>query len=222
MPTSSISGSGRHTNKRGGESVDYPAAGRLEVRITPVDVGKRVSVRRVAEIAATAPGVRRHGRCSHIMVRRCADHHTTRRRDRPYLGIRPGRGQTGPARHRSAAAPPRRRRTPPSCGRRRSPAGPPGRPSRSATGCCAPPPDSPAGPTPSRRSAIPGIPLDEALRRVTDWYDTRGLPPLRAGRSPVPRSPPALERTRLACRGPRARCGPPRWPRSPTAAARNG
>src|SRR6476660_4720864 len=55
MPTSSISVPGRHTNLRAGGTLTFSGEARSDIRITPADVGKRVSVRRLAEIAEGRP-----------------------------------------------------------------------------------------------------------------------------------------------------------------------
>lgn len=55
MPTSSISVPGRHTYLRAGGILTFSGEARPNIRITPADVGKRVSVRRVTEIAEGRP-----------------------------------------------------------------------------------------------------------------------------------------------------------------------
>jgi N-acetylglutamate synthase len=55
MPASSISVPGLHTNLRVGGTLTFSGKARPGIRITPADVGKRVSVRRVAEIARGRP-----------------------------------------------------------------------------------------------------------------------------------------------------------------------
>jgi GNAT superfamily N-acetyltransferase len=154
--------------------VEFTAGGRLEIRITPADVGKRVSVRRLSE--AGAPGAkftdtvgvlaswtddvlvitRRTGECVHI----------------PESSLVAGKVVP--------AAPARRRGVPAADFRELA----------EVTARAWRPVESErlgdwmlraaAGFTRRANSVLPlgspGLPLDDALARVRDWYAARGLP----------------------------------------------
>ena len=170
--------------------MEFTAGGRLEVRITAADVGKRVSVRRLTE--SGSPGAKFTDTVGVLTSWDDGVLHITRRagEQRPDRGIVPGRGQGRAGRARpGAAGPPRRTRSwrglPHAPGSR-------WRASGSATGSCGPrcrwTGEAAPGAADGRRVGFtrransvlplgdPGLPLDEALRRVARLVRRRGLP----------------------------------------------
>lgn len=173
--------------------MEFTTGGRLEVRITPSDVGNRVSVRRlndpgggpqkftdtVGVLTSWSGGVVRITRKTGEEVRIPEDTLVAGKVIPPAPGARPGRP---PARRRGPAADALEldrvaaRAWPPVERARLAPAGA----------------DRPAGPgagwelraaggfTRRANSVLPlgdpGLPLDEALHRVREWYAERGLP----------------------------------------------
>lgn len=156
--------------------MDYRAGGRFEVRIAPADVGKRVSVRRVAENDGTRPvftdtiglltswsdGVlmitRRDGETVHIaestlVAGKVVPPAPARRRSRP------PRDEPGELREVTARGWPATETEHLGGWLLRASDG-----FTRRANCVLPLGD-------------PGVPLDEALRRVHNWYTTRGLPP---------------------------------------------
>ena len=82
---------------------DFSAGGRLEVRITPADVGKRVSVRQLTEVADGRPTFTDTVGVLASWDEGVVHDHAQDRGNRPDRGIRAGRGQ-GRARPRRRAA----------------------------------------------------------------------------------------------------------------------
>ncbi len=156
--------------------MNYRAEGRLEIRITPADVGKRVSVRRVAEIEAGRPvfsdtiGVLTSWADNVLMITR---------RDGVIVRIAESALVAGKV---VPAAAVRRRLA--------APAAAPGELQLSGDRCWPAQETEPLGDWRLRAAAgftrransvlalgDPGLPLEDALRRVADWYGDRGLPP---------------------------------------------
>ncbi|MEE1756388.1 GNAT family N-acetyltransferase [Streptomyces sp. SP18CS02] len=153
--------------------MEFTAGGRLEVRITPVDVGKRVSVRRLGDPASGTPGftdavgvLTSWNEGVLLITRRTGE--TVRIPESALVA-----GKVVPAEP----------------ARRRGPAAGFGELAR-AVGRAWPPVESePLGEWTLRASGgftrransvlplgDPGLPLDEALARVRAWYGERGLP----------------------------------------------
>nr|WP_202446703.1 GNAT family N-acetyltransferase [Streptomyces sp. SID5468] len=189
MPASSISGSGQQTNKRGGRTVEFAGGGRLDIRITPADLGKRVSVRRVAEIVQGRPvfsdtvGVLTSWSGGVLMITRRTGE-VVRITESSLVA---GKAVPGaPAVRRGPAAPAAGVRELQTVAARGWPAPESERLGgwtlRAAVVPAAP--GDPAGPRGFTRRANsvlplgdPGLPLDAALERVTGWYGARGLVP---------------------------------------------
>ncbi|MEU7279768.1 GNAT family N-acetyltransferase [Streptomyces sp. NPDC045431] len=172
--------------------MEFTAGGRLEVRITPADVGKRVSVRRLGD-----PGAGRETFTDTVGVLTSWDKGVlliTRRTGEtvriPESSLVAGKVvPAAPARRRGPAAdfpelaPVLARAWPP------VESEPLGGWTLRAAFEEVPPEGRPGGVVAGRRvgftrranSALPlgdpGIPLDEALARVRSWYEERGLPP---------------------------------------------
>lgn len=147
--------------------------GRLEVRITPADVGKRVSVRRVVGVPGEDAKF-----TDTVGVLTSWDGGVLSVTTKSGGSVRIAEsslvaGKVVPAPRHAAAVPP-----PPSVNSPWSPRAPgsPWRANSWATGGCAPP----HGFTRRANSVLPlgdpGLPLGEALGRVRRWYEDRGLP----------------------------------------------
>ncbi|MFE3324888.1 GNAT family N-acetyltransferase [Streptomyces sp. NPDC059176] len=153
--------------------MEFAAGGRLEVRITPSDVGKRVSVRRRAE-----PGAGTGAFTDTVGVLTSWDHAVliiTRR--------------TGEVVHIPEASLVAGKVVPAAPARRRGPAASFEELARVAARAWQPVESEPLGDWVLRASSgftrransvlavgDPGMPLDEALARIRSWYAQRGLP----------------------------------------------
>ncbi|MER6911499.1 GNAT family N-acetyltransferase [Streptomyces sp. NPDC000594] len=153
--------------------MEFTGAGRLEVRITAHDVGKRVSIRRL-----TAPGGEGERFTDTVGVLTSWDNGV--------LLITRKSGETVPVAEASLVA---GKVVPPAPARRRGPAADFRELSRAADRAWPPQERTRVGEwelraaggfTRRANSALtsgdPGLPLDEALSRVVDWYGERGLP----------------------------------------------
>ncbi|MEU8029540.1 GNAT family N-acetyltransferase [Streptomyces sp. NPDC049099] len=171
--------------------MEFSAAGRLEVRITPADVGKRVSVRRLSEPGATQEkftdtvGVLTSWDNGVLMITR-RDGRSVRIAESALVAGKvvpaaPAR-RRGPAASYEELAPVVSRGWPPLETERL------GQWELRAAVEEVPPAGRPAGAVAGRRAGFtrransvlplgdPGVPLDAALAAVRRWYDERGLP----------------------------------------------
>ncbi|MGW0750165.1 GNAT family N-acetyltransferase [Streptomyces sp. NPDC002587] len=153
--------------------MEITAGGLLEVRITPADVGKRVSVRRMERGPGGAPG---YADAVGVLTSW----------DRGVLLITRKNGQTVRISESSLVA---GKVVPPAPARRRGPAASFEELSQVGARSWQPLESEPLGGWTLRAAAgftrransvlplgDPGIPLDDALARVTSWYAERGLP----------------------------------------------
>ncbi|MFF7210097.1 GNAT family N-acetyltransferase [Streptomyces sp. NPDC008238] len=156
--------------------MDFTAGGRLEVRITPSDVGKRVSVRRIAEIVDGHPVF-----TDAVGVLTSWDHGVlvVTRRDGEAVRIAESSLVAGKV---VPAAPARRgARAPRATARELQESASRGWPAQETARLGGWTLRAAGGFTRRANSVLPlgdpGVPLSEAAARIARWYGDRGLPP---------------------------------------------